>query len=58
MDSHEKLSHTKSRCKLTVYQKVRRMSEKCTRLLGRHSAMRVGTLIGAAQTSRFERLQS
>jgi hypothetical protein len=35
-----------------------RMSEKHTRFLGRHSAMRVGMRIDAARTSRFERLQS
>src|SRR6267143_852496 len=35
-----------------------RMSEKHTRFLGRHCAMRVGMRIDAARTSRFERLQS
>ena len=35
-----------------------RMSEKHTRFLGRHCAMRVGVRIDAARTSRFERLQS
>jgi hypothetical protein len=35
-----------------------RMSEKHTRFLGRHSAMRVGMRIDAARTSRFERLQN
>src|ERR1700732_3690896 len=35
-----------------------RMSEKHTRFLGRHCAMRVGMRIDAARTSRFERLPS
>ena len=35
-----------------------RMSEKHTRFLGRHCAMRVGMRIDAAWTSRFERLPS
>ena len=42
MGSHEKLSHTRS-----TKSKVR-MSEKHTRFLGRHSAMRVGMRIDAA----------
>ena len=57
MGHHEKLSHTKSRCKWTVYQKVRWMSEKHS-APGEAFRMRVGMRIGSARTSRFERLQS
>ena len=59
MDSHESLGHTEVTLQIDgLPESEVRLSEKCTRLLRRYSAMRVGMRTGAARTSRFERLRS